>query len=197
MGKYAEAFNSLPRAMKWAIFGLGLVLVYFAAVEPMVERINGAANVADQHEATVLVFTAQGGTQRKALDTLKLGLRHHGEVEYLGDESSRTLQFNSAVDKILREHNVSAPKSSTKNVSLGQGVLASKLGSDTRVVRIVRDIDFDATPEEVAAVVAALERTPVVATISRGSIRTIDGRESERMVHATITAEAWISAKKG
>jgi hypothetical protein len=199
MGKYANAFNSLPRALKWAIFGLGLVLVYFGAVEPSVEAINTASNSADQNEATVRAFTAEGGTKKavQTVQTLELGIRRYGDVEFLGDESTRTLQFNSAIDKILSDAKVLGGKSSTKNVSLGQGVLTAKLGTDTRVMRVVRDIDFEATPEDVAAVVAALERTPVVATVSRVSIRTIEGKESERLVHATITAEAWISAKKG
>jgi hypothetical protein len=197
MGKYAAAFSALPRAMKWAIVGLAVILVYFAAVEPMVERINAVASTADGYEAKVLSFTSADGTRKKALQTLELGLRHYGDVAFVGDESTRTLEFNSAVDKVLRQHSVSGSKSSTKNVSLGQGTLSAKLGSDMRVTRVVRDIEFDATPEDVAAVVAALEQTPVVATLSRVSIRAIDGKESERLVHATITAEAWISAKKG
>jgi len=199
MGKYAAAFNAMPRALKWALFGLGLVLVYFGVVERSIEKINEASNLADQHEATVKAFTNEGGTKKAALtvQTLERGIRNHGDVEFPGDESTRTLQFNSAVDKILINAKVSGAKSSTKSVSLSQGVLASKLGNDTRVMRVVRDIDFEATPEDVAAVVAALERTPVVATVSRVSIRTIEGKESERLVHATITAEAWITAKKG
>jgi hypothetical protein len=197
MGKYAAAFSGLPRATKWAIFGLGLVLVYFAAVEPMLAQINSAANVADVHENMVRSFTEQGGTQTKALKTLNQGIRHFGDVEYLGDESSRTQVFNEQVDKILLKNSVIGAKSTTKNVTLAQGVLTSKIGSEHRVIRVVRDIDFDATPESVAAVIADLEGNPVVATVSRVQIRTIDGKESERLVHATVTAEAWISAKKG
>lgn len=197
MGKYAAAFQALPRAMKWAIFGLGLVLVYFGVVDPMLVQINEASNKADQHETLVRSFTEQGGTQKKAMQTLQLGMRHYGDVEYLGDEAGRTLKFNSEVDRILRENQVSGAKSSTKNVSLGQGVLTTKLGNEYRVIRVVRDIDFDATPEAVATVIASLERNPVVATVSRVQVRTIEGKESERLVHATLTAEAWISAKKG
>ncbi|HYE61201.1 MAG TPA: hypothetical protein VD997_04325 [Phycisphaerales bacterium] len=197
MGKYAAAFQALPRAAKWAIFGLGLVLVYFGVVEPMLVQINQASMKADQHETLVRSFTEEGGTQKKAMQTLQAGIRNYGDVEYLGDEAGRTLKFNSDVDRILRENKVTGAKSSTKSVSLGQGVLTAKVGSDYRVLRIVRDIDFEATPEEVAAVVAGLERSPVVATVSRVQIRTIEGKQSERTVHATLTAEAWISVKKG
>jgi hypothetical protein len=198
MGKLLTSINALPRAVRWAVYGLAAFALYFLVVEPAIDRTNALANRADMHEATLRTFTAEGGSQQKHLQTLELGMRHFGEVEFLGDESTRPMQFNEAVDRILREHAVSNPKSSTKPAALGTGVLTSKMGNEYRVVRIVRDIEFDATPEAVAAVVAELERTPVVATVSRVMVRRLEGREAgDRTVHATVTAEAWVAAKKG
>jgi len=198
MGKYLHAIKSLPRAMRWALVGLVAILLYFAAVEPALDRLNKVAYSAEQDEANLRAFTAQGGAQQKAVQTLELGMSHFGQVEFLGDEATRPFQFNSAVDKILKDNEVLNAKSQTKNQALGQGALTAKMGPEFRVMRHVRDIEFDATPEAVAAVVAALERSPVVATVSRVHVRKIEGREGgERTVHATITAEAWISTKKG
>jgi hypothetical protein len=198
MAELKARWQAMPRAMRWAVYALIGFAAYFALIEPAIDKTNALANRADIHEATLRAFTAEGGAQQKHVQTLELGMRRFGEVEFLGDESTRPLQFNAAVDRILREHAVSNAKSVTKPASLGQGVLTAKMGSEYRVVRLVRDIEFDAPPEAVAAVVAELERTPVVATVSRVMVRRLEGKApGDRSVHATITAEAWMAAKKG
>ena len=134
----------------------------------------------------------------RALETLKVGFRTFGDVDFPADQTTRAGAFNSAVDRILKEQKVIA-KSRTKNAPLGAGPLNAKVGPEQRIERMVRDIEFDATPEAVDAVLAALERSPVVATVSKVQIRNLDSKDkSARQVHAAITAEAWfLSPKKG
>ncbi len=196
MGRYVTMFKGMPRAMRWGILAVVGIALYFLAIEPAVDQINAWGNEADLHQTTLESFNTQGGTQQKAIQALSLGQRHYGDVEFLGDEATRTVQFNSAVDSVLKSNNIPNAKNRWKNAPLGQGVLAAKMGTETRIERVTRDIEFDATPEAVAAVVAELERTPVVASVSRVTVRMNEGSEG-RQVHAVVTAEAWISSKKG
>jgi hypothetical protein len=198
MSRYWESIARLPRAAKWALCGLLVIALYFGVVDRTIDRINTLNGKADISEATLNKFAASGEPQKRALDTLKLGIRQFGDVDFPEDAAKRSVAFNKAVDRILADQRVIA-KSRTKNAPLGQGPLTAKIGSDQRVERIVRDIEFDSTPEAFAAVVAALERSPVVASVSRVQVRQIESKDkSTRVVHATVTAEAWIlSSKKG
>jgi hypothetical protein len=197
MSRYWEAISKLPRAAKWALAGLVVIGLYFVVVEPAVDQINVYSNKADTAESTLRKFAASTDPQKRALDSLTLGTRQYGDVEFPSDQN-RTVAFNKAVDKVLSDHKVSA-KSRAKTAPLGAGPLNAKVGPDQRVERMVRDIEFDATPEVVAEVIAALERTTVVAAVSKVQVRQIEGKDkSARMVHATVTAEAWsLTAKKG
>jgi hypothetical protein len=193
-----QRWNQLPRAARWLLAAAGAFLAYFAVVEPALDLTNRLSTRADTYAATLANFAASDGPQKRALATLGLGTRQFGELEFLGEESTRPVAFNRAVDKVLETHRVSNTKSRTKKAPLGAGPLATKVGNDKRIERIVRDIEFDATPETIAAVVADLERSPVVATVSRVQVRQIEARDTgERHVHAVITAEAWIVTPKG
>jgi hypothetical protein len=197
MSRYWEAISKLPRAAKWALAGLVVIGLYFGVVERTMDMINVYSNKADAAESTLKKFAASTDPQKRALDSLTLGTRQYGDVEFPGDQT-RTVAFNKAVDKVLADHKVSA-KSRAKSAQLGTGPLNAKVGPEQRVERMVRDIEFDATPEVVAEVVAALEQTPVVATVSKVQIRQIENKDkSTRLVHATVTAEAWsLASKKG
>jgi hypothetical protein len=198
MSRYVEAISRLPRAAKWVLGALLVVVAYFAVIERTMDLINTFSGKADVSEGTLKKYAASNEPQKRALESLKVGFRTFGDVDFPADQTTRSGAFNSAVDKILKEQKVSA-KSRTKNAPLGAGPLNAKVGPEQRIERMVRDIEFDATPEAVDAIVAALERSPVVATVSKVQIRTIETKDkSARQVHATITAEAWfLSPKKG
>jgi hypothetical protein len=199
MSRYWQSFSALPRAAKWALTGLVVVALYFLVIERMMDLINVINGKADISANTLSKFAASSEPQKHALETLKLGFRTFGDVDFPADQAARTGAFNSTVDRILKEQRVSNAKSRTKNAPLGQGPLANKLGSDQRVERVVRDIEFDATPEAITQVIADLERSPVVATVSKVQIRSVDTKDkSSRQLHAALTAEAWVlGLKKG
>jgi hypothetical protein len=69
-------------------------------------------------------------------------------------------------------------------------------GPNSRVGTRIRDIDFAATPEQVAGVLADLERSPLVAAVSVVDLAPADDRHS-RTIQATITVEAWIEPDRG
>jgi hypothetical protein len=63
---------------------------------------------------------------------------------------------------------------------------------------MMRDIQFAADPDAAAAILADLERNPIVSTISRLQVRQADGRDrNAKMVRVTMTVETWLQARKG
>jgi hypothetical protein len=200
MSKYFEAFSKFPRAFKWAIGAAMLVALYFAAIEPAIDKINQWTGQANDSESKLAAFANSTGPQKQALDTFTLGARHFGDVEFPGDPASgRAAAFNRAINKVLDERKVVNAKSRSKTAPLGNGPLTSKLGNDVKVERVVRDIEFDATPETVADVISDIEQIPVVAAVSRVQVHSIDSKDkSARLVHAVISAEAWqLAPRKG
>src|SRR3954471_1874814 len=120
MSRYVAAISALPRSVKWALGALVAIGLYFAVVERTIDAINTVSSRADLAETTLNKFAASNEPQKRSLDTLRIGFRTFGDVEFPAEQSARAGAFNSAVDKILKEQKVSA-KSRTKNAPLGAG----------------------------------------------------------------------------
>lgn len=189
---------SLPRAAKWALAALVAFAAYFGLVEPVLDAYNRFSVQADNRAAVLASFEAGGDAVRQADESVSIGSRRFGNVEFPGDAETRPVQFNQAVDEILRKHRITGQTSTTRVAQLGAGPLTLKLGKEFRVERIMKDIQFQAEPERVAAVIADLERTPVIAAVTRVQIRQADSRdEGERVVRAVVGVEAWVLTRKG
>jgi len=81
---------------------------------------------------------------------------------------------------------------------LGQGPLRDVYGEGERIDRLVREVQFEGTPEQIAAVVSDLENAPEIAAVSRVQVRRGDQQDTAaRMLKVTVAAEAWVVGKKG
>src|SRR5262245_57816878 len=192
-----DRWVNLPRAVRWTmLFGL-FVVFYFGVVEPVVDRYNDFKNAANKSEASLAMFASAGDSLKNAAVRVAVGTQNFGTVEFPGDPDQRSVAFNQAVDAILAKHNVRAT-STTRPAAMGSGPLLGKLGADYRVDKLTKMIEFRAEPEQVSAVLADLEKSPLVTTISLVFIRRTDVRDQgSRELSATITAETWLLAKKG
>lgn len=205
-----ERFNSLPRAARWAAYAGAIVVGYFAVVEPALLYKQALDTAGD--EAQVVLRAAKEQTQRsegRSMD-VRVGRKRYGEVLLPAgpDESSiqaRTLAFSRRITEILDRHEVTGRQETTpQSGRLPPGPLsahyAGVLRGEVVLSRVVRDIEFTASPETVAAVVADLESTPEVSALTRVQIRKADvgrGGEASRLVTANISAETWIVTRRG
>src|SRR5689334_12896347 len=114
MSRYVESISRLPRAAKWAMAAVLVVIFYFAVVERTMDLINTFSGKADISEGTLKKYAASNEPQKRALESLKVGFRTFGDVDFPTDQTTRAGAFNSAVDRILKEQKVIA-KSRTKN----------------------------------------------------------------------------------
>ena len=102
------------------------------------------------------------------------------------------------VNGILENHNITdstineRPKVQMSGLTPDQ---ASALGIAS-VDRLILEVTFEASPESVIAILAELERSPEIASVSRVKIDRSISRlaDDEHLVRATLTPEAWIAA---
>lgn len=191
MNRLIETFRSLPRWARWsAVAGAGL-LGYFAVVEPTLDQVNALNSRASARADAIREVRSgsDGGADA-------LGVRKHGRVSVPGDPRERAVAFDRRVLEILDRHDVKDHTSTTRVVPMSSGpLLAALAASDQRVDRRVREIQFEASPEALSAVLSDLEQAPEVAAVSRVQVR--KGDASGRTLRASVSAEAWILSRKG
>jgi hypothetical protein len=190
--------TSLPLATLLLI-GLGAFLaIYFFIAEPIIDSTNRALAGAESKSALIATYSKTAAALEEAASTVATGMKRFGNIEMPGDPEKRPLEFNQAVDDILRRHSVRESTSNSRTSPLGAGPLNARVGSEFRVDRLQRDIQFTADPDIAAAVIADLERAAIVATISRLQIRQADGKDKgTKLVRVTMTVETWLLARKG
>jgi hypothetical protein len=192
-----DRWKALPRAAKFGTIGVAGIAAYFLIGEPALDAWNRFSTRADQDQAVLEKFALAEADLKRAGETLRLGSKQYGKVEFPGDPEARPLAFNRAVDEILRKHNVRGQTSTTRTVGLGPGALTTKVGQDNRVDRLTRALEFQGEPEQIAAVLADLEKHPLVTAVSMVHVRSSDARQEGRNLTASLTVETWMLAKKG
>lgn len=205
-----ERFNSLPRAVRWAAYAGAIVIGYFVVVEPALVYKQSLDTAAD--EAYAVLRAAKDQTHRsegRSMD-VRVGRKRYGEVLAPAgpDEAgvrARMLAFSQRITEILDRHAVTGRQETTpQSGRLSPGPLsahyASVLRGEATLLRMVRDIEFTASPETVAAVIADLESTPEISALTRVQIRKADAGRSgaaSRLVTVNISAETWIVTRRG
>lgn len=198
MSGLLSSYSRLPRALRWAVLaGIGVAL-YFLAVEPLVDQVNRLTSASDSKAATLASHAKSAAALQQDAERVALGVKRFGQVLPPGDPEQRALEFNRAVDEILKTNGVRDHTTTARTSPMGPGPLVAKAGAEFRVDRLIKDIQFSSDPETAAAVIADLERNPAVATVSRLQVRQADSRDkTSRVVRVSLAAEAWLLARKG
>lgn len=194
MNVLLDWYRGQQRATRWAILAGLALLAYFLVIEPALDASLSLARQADLREASLhrLARSAADADQEA------LAIRKFGRVELPADANTRVGRLNRAVTAILERHGVRQHTSSTKQVAMEQGPLQEAVPATDQVLRFVREIQFEAAPEVVAAVLADLERSPDVACVSRLQLRRGgETNRGDRVLRASIAVEAWIQAPRG
>lgn len=196
MNALVQRFRTLPRAARWAVFAGAILVAYFAVVEPVIDRINTTASRADDRESALVALAKDPiGAQSSEV---ALGVRKFGAVELPGDPEVRSVAFNRRVVEVLSKHRIRNDTSTTRTMPLGAGPLKSAYTEEERIDRLVREVQFSATPEELAAVIADLESSPEVAAVSRVQLRRGDNQDTAaRQLKVTLAVETWVVNRRG
>lgn len=199
MNHLVERFRSLPRAARWLAWGGAGLVVYFAFVQPTVDLIlslNGRAAGARSElgsEGREREAREQAGAQVRA------GMGLYGKVAFPGEPAERSEAFNRKVNEVLSRHSIKGDRRVTRAAPLEAGPLDTVAGQNRRIERLIMDIQFDASPEQVSAVLADLESTPEVAAVSRIQLRREAGADAgagSRSLRVNLSVEAWLLARR-
>lgn len=194
MNTLTERYRAMPRAARWGVWFVAFLFAVFVIVIPVLDKINSLNFKADDRISQLVALTHD--PSGSAAD-IALGVRKFGEVNLPGDEQTRAVAFNRRVSSILEKHKIK-DNSTTRKMTLGQGPLKDAYGDGNRIDRLVREVQFEATPEDIAAVISELENAPEVAAVSRVQIRRGDSRDTAgRILKVTLSAEAWVLSEKG
>lgn len=188
--------KDMPRAARWLI-GLGVgLLAYFLAVEPALDAAAQWSARADS-KALALDEHRRGRAQREsAAAAVSAGLATFGPVAMPVEEKRRSEEFNRRVNAILAQHGIRDHTSTSRTAPMPTDALAGVFGAGVRVGRLVTELQFEARPDVVAAVIADLEQSAEVSAITRIDLRK-GGRDSSRLLRAQVSAESLVLLRTG
>jgi len=201
MGGLTERWKNMPRVMRWSLMAGAFVAAYFLIIEPVLDKTNQWTAKADAKATALAAYEQNRALLTSADATVKLGVARYGIVEPPGDAEARPVEFNRMIDSLLDEHNIAGASSTSRTLPLGNVPLSMAYGQDFRVDRLVRDLQFETEPENLAAFLADVERRPLVSTVSRLNVRADEGRDArsagKRSVRVSLAVETWLLVRKG
>lgn len=195
-----DAFRSMPRAGRWLAYLVAVCIAFFLVVQPILNAIDRIDARADGAMSELGDQGSARQAQEQSGNEVRLGMTALGQVAFPGEPAERSEAFNRKVNEILAKHEVKGDRRVMRTAPLEPGPLDAVKGEGRRIDRLIMDLQFDASPEQVSAVLAELESTPEVAAISRVQLRREaageGGKPAGRTIRANLSAEAWLLARK-
>lgn len=195
MSGLMKRFETLPRAARWGLLaGLavgGYFVVELLVLDPM-NRMNAEADAA---AVSIERAVEQAGRRAEADGTIALAVSRYGEVALPGDFQTVTAELDNAVQEVFKGRGVEPGRSNKRKPSpLGRDVMSGVLPVNKEIQRIGLEVTFESDQALVGALIADLERSARITTISEVNIKTLPDKGK---VQATIVPEAWIIVEKG
>jgi len=191
MANMMQTFASLPRAAKWGLAALAVFAAYFVLVEPSLDATMNLRNKADQLELALGRANERAAGSSTVSDDLKLGAITFGDVSFPVSKGGSGA-LNKRISDVFAANGVDSWKSDERRATnLPRDTFSGMLAPNERSKKIVVDLDFQAHPITCAAVLADLERSPEVHSVSRVTLRKADGDGSDAL-RANYSVETWI-----
>lgn len=197
MSSLVDRWSSMSRPLQWSLWATAVLVLYFVAVDPALAAYGRWSSRADSKQAELTRFASERALRKSADDATASGIARYGEVAPPAAAVNRSEALNSQITKILREEGIRTPTIASREQAMSGGPLSAKLAPDERLQRLVTDIRFEAPANQCARVLAALEQTPEVATVSRVQLSATGTDRNSGVVRAWFTVEAWQITKKG
>ncbi len=190
-------FQTSPRVVRWVVLAGVAIAFYFGAVEPAVDQVAKLNTQGDVRAARLLGYAGDATEREEARRTITTGVRKFGQIQSPGDPRERSVALSRRISEILEKHSVRDHTSTVRETPLGPGPLATAVGNEFRIDRLVNDLQFDTTPERLSAILADLERAPEIAAVSKLQVRSATGRDAgPRSLRVSLAAEAWVLQRK-
>lgn len=191
MKSLAVTYAQLPRAVRWMAWFAVILLLYFGVFEQVLDLTQAARARADSYESRIRRLVALGNQDTDEGRVAAQVLQNFGRAELSDSPGEAVYLLTRRVNQVFDDAGVE------DRTQIEKRSLFKPKGSDERFERIIIEVSFDARPEVMTKVLAALEASPEVATVSRVRLDR-SGRSgsdaNSRTVRGTVAAESWARA---
>lgn len=193
-------YRDLPRAARWGVLAAAGLLAYFGIIEPALDATARLRARADQIEAGLRRERDLLGGAGEAGRAVALAVEHFGLPSHPGPRASRERDLRRRVDEILQSRGVRALSITPSLVPLSR---SGAPGAGPGVQRLVLEVRFESSPEDLAAIVRELELSPEVTAVGRVQAARADrdggrsGPAGDRVLRATVSPEVWVLDGQG
>ncbi|MEK6701171.1 MAG: hypothetical protein AABZ53_02835 [Planctomycetota bacterium] len=196
-----NSFKSLPRAGKWGLAALAGIAAYFLVVEPSVSKAVTLADKAATKETALQAWSKDEGPRKNKEAAVALGSRIYGNVSFPMPEAEGSPATLTRIAAVLKKQGVRQYDLRERPMVLKSPVLTAATGG-SQIKRIVRDLTFECRPEVLSALLAELEKSPEISSVSRlsigppGSGRAGNTGGGGKTIKVTISVESWVQARE-
>ena len=187
---WSQRFAQLPRAAQWALIGAVVIialLIYTDYLWKFADEWNDEADgIRSQVRQAALT---NSGFDR--IDRMKDLISGVGPVVKPTSEADANKALTQSVNAILKLHSVSNDDFKIRPPArLPTGTLEKIVqGRNQRVERLTGELRFDASPEHTLAILAELESSEDIESVSHVRLNKLPGT---RKLSVRLTVEAWI-----
>ena len=185
-----QQYQKMSRAMRLATLAalaLGLYFVWDNAIRPITNGLKDDANKIARNVSELHRIEAEAVKLRDLKKTLVWNI---GPVRPPAAVAEGSKKFNDVVLEVLQKHSATNTNFSSRTGNKLPRTAMAAYANGKRIDRLTGDIKFDASPEKAAAIIAELEASPHIESIS--SLRIV--RDTGRKVRVTLTIETWVLA---
>jgi len=185
--RFLAQLSTWSRALQWAFWAAAFTLAFLIWDATVAEL--GATWAAEVKQKELQIKELQRPTTLTS--TIKNAVTSFGEVELPRKKSEGAAALTEVVHEILSKHKVKNDEyTRTKTNRMKSGSLPGIVSSGQHVEKVIGDIRFEATQEEVLNVIAEFESSPWIDAISNVRLSKKDGR----MIRVDLSVEAWVAS---
>jgi hypothetical protein len=187
--------NQMPVVIKFALGAGGVLVLFLLVIEPLLDAQSDLSARAERARVALAGYVEDANERTRLSAQVSRGEERYGPVAMPASFEERSAELDESIRTILDENAIERESIVTRFNAMPRGTLQDILASGQSVELIIKTIRFDATPEELANVVAALEESPSVVGISHIDIRR--DREGQRRVLVDLTVDGWVIERQG
>ena len=184
-------YQKMSRPMQWASLaavGLVLFLLWDRVVTPYTNDLNDAG---DRIANNVRELRSIETDAAKLKNTRSNVVWTIGPVRPPAPVAEGARMFDQIVNEVMQKHGATNfTLSSRPRGKLPRSALVGFTRGGTRIDRLTADIKFDASPENAVAIIAELESSPHIESIT--TLRLV--RDTGRKVRVNLSVEWWVIA---
>lgn len=184
-----DRIAEFPRALQWTIWatvGTIAFLMWDATIANVAADWSSRADAIEIQIKEVNAPLVLTSSTRNAITAF-------GEVQLPRDKAAGASGLTNAIHEILASSRVRNDEfKRTKTTRMRSSSMPGIAQSGEQIERVIGDLYFEARQSEILDVIAALESSPWIDSVSSVRLTRMDGR----LIRVNLSLEAWVVSKK-